>query len=286
MLTERLRKNVHRFTFHTEYQGLEHVLLASDVHYDSPNCDRQLLKKHLDQAVSCGAAVLIFGDWFDIMGTYNDPRSKASDIRSDYLSKDFSYLDMVIEDSIEFLRPYAQNIALISEGNHETMVAKKHDTNPLKRLVSGLQAYNPDIAHGRYSGYAFFKFRYKHGQTNSTSILHYHHGFGGNAKRSKGMLDVQLEAMKYPDAHILCRGHDHQKWFDPSTTRQRVTRRGNITYDSVFYVKTGSYKAGLEGGEGGFEVEKNFMPTRLGAWWLHLNFNKDFGISLSIEEAY
>jgi UDP-2,3-diacylglucosamine pyrophosphatase LpxH len=280
-----MRNNVHRFTLQEPYEAFEHVLLASDVHYDSPHCDRKLLKKHLDQARNSGALVLIFGDWFDVMGTYNDPRSKASDIRSDYLSKDFSYLDMVVEDSVEFLRPYADNIALISEGNHETMVAKKHDTNPLKRLVSGLQAYNPDIGHGRYSGYVFLRFRYENGQTCSTSILHYHHGFGGNAKRSKGMLDVQLEAMKYPDAHILCRGHDHQKWYDPSTTRQRVTRKGNIYYDNIHYIKTGSYKAGLGAGEGGFEVEKNFMPTRLGGWWLSYHFNKDYGLSHSVREA-
>lgn len=280
-----MRNNVHRFTLEEPYEAYEKVLLASDVHYDSPHCDRNLLKKHLDQARDSGAVVLIFGDWFDVMGTYNDPRSKASDIRSDYLSKDFSYLDMVVEDSVEFLRPYADNIALISEGNHETMVAKKHDTNPLKRLVSGLQAYNPEIGYGRYSGYIFFRFRYENGQTCSTNIIHYHHGFGGNAKRSKGMLDVQLEAMKYPDAHILCRGHDHQKWYDPSTTRQRVTRKGNIYYDSVHYVKTGSYKAGLGAGEGGFEVEKNFMPTRLGGWWLNYHFNKDYGLSYLVQEA-
>ncbi len=192
---------------------------------------------------------------------------------------------MVIEDSIEFLRPYANNIALISEGNHETMVAKKHDTNPLKRLANGLQAHNPSIAHGRYSGYAVFSFEYELGNVKVKRTLHYHHGFGGNAKRSKGMLDVQLEVMKYPDADILARGHDHQKWYDPSTTRQRLTRRGNVYYDSTAFVKTGSYKAGLGAGEGGFEVEKNFMPVKLGGWWLHFHFNKQNGLHFSLSEA-
>jgi len=212
MKVESLENNIHRISHEVASTQTSTYLLLSDVHYDSLHCDRQLLKKHLDQAKEYNAQVLIFGDWFDVMGCYGDPRSKSNEIRQDYMSKDFSYLDMVIEDSIEFLQPYADNILLISEGNHETNIKKRHDTDPLKRLLDGLHAYNPNICRGRYTGWVLFENKYKKGSHNRTFKLHYHHGFGGNAKRSKGMLDVQLEAMRYPDADILCRGHDHQKW--------------------------------------------------------------------------
>jgi UDP-2,3-diacylglucosamine pyrophosphatase LpxH len=285
MKVESLENNIHRISHEVASTQTSTYLLLSDVHYDSLHCDRQLLKKHLDQAKEYNAQVLIFGDWFDVMGCYGDPRSKSNEIRQDYMSKDFSYLDMVIEDSIEFLQPYADNILLISEGNHETNIKKRHDTDPLKRLLDGLHAYNPNICRGRYTGWVLFENKYKKGSHNRTFKLHYHHGFGGNAKRSKGMLDVQLEAMRYPDADILCRGHDHQKWHDPSTTRVRLSHRYAQYKDSVHYIKTGSYKDGFDKGEGGFEVEKNFMPTKLGGWWLHLQFERKKGSTIKVTEA-
>lgn len=280
-----LNTNVHRFFKTMESLDSCQFLLLSDVHYDSPHCERGMLEKHLNQAKKQGAYIFIFGDWFDVMGCYKDPRSKAAEIRSQYLSQEFSYLDMIIEDSIAFLKPYANNILLLSEGNHETAIWKRHDTNPLKRLVDGLQPYNQSISRGRYSGYINFKLSYAKGKDEYTKNLHYHHGFGGNAKRSKGMLDAQIEAMKYPDAHILCRGHDHQKWHDPSTTKQRLSAQGNIYWESIEYVKTGSYKAGLNKGEGGFEVERNFMPTKLGGWWLNMQLIKGYGIEQYLVEA-
>lgn len=36
-------------------------LLISDVHFDSVHCDRDLLTKHLDQALAMNAGVLISG---------------------------------------------------------------------------------------------------------------------------------------------------------------------------------------------------------------------------------
>ena len=50
-------------------------LLISDVHFDNPDCDRKLLKKHLDKAVQDGCGILVNGDWFCAMESRNDPRS-------------------------------------------------------------------------------------------------------------------------------------------------------------------------------------------------------------------
>jgi len=194
MKVESLGSNIHRISHEVASTHTSTYLLLSDVHYDSLSCDRKLLKKHLDQAKEHNAQVLIFGDWFDVMGCYGDPRSKSNEIRQDYMSKDFSYLDMVIEDSIEFLQPY-------------------------------------------------------------------------------------------PDADVLCRGHDHQKWHDPSTTRVRLSHQYAQYKDSVHYIKTGSYKDGFAQGEGGFEVEKNFMPVKLGGWWMHLTFDRKKGSTIKVTEA-
>jgi predicted phosphodiesterase len=233
--------------------------------------------------------ILILGDWFDVMCTYGDPRSKPQDISSRYSSKDFSYLDMVIEDSIDYLKPYAANIAMISEGNHETKIKEKHDTDPLHRLVQGLRPYNSELIKGNYSGFVdLYELLHVGGtkQHGNTTTLHYHHGFGGSAPRSKGMLNTQLEAMQYPDADIIARGHTHQKWHDPSTTQIRRTARGRIFKRQIQYIQTGSYKDGFQEGEGGFEVEKNFRPVRLGGWWINLNRHSSRNFGVEIKEAH
>ena len=49
-------------------------LFLSDVHFDSTHCDRDLLTKHLDEALAMNASVLVFGDWFDLMQGMYDPR--------------------------------------------------------------------------------------------------------------------------------------------------------------------------------------------------------------------
>jgi UDP-2,3-diacylglucosamine pyrophosphatase LpxH len=49
-------------------------LLISDVHWDAIDCDRRLLKKHLDEAVATDSMVLINGDLFDLMQGRNDRR--------------------------------------------------------------------------------------------------------------------------------------------------------------------------------------------------------------------
>jgi len=273
---EVIRKSpaVTRVSFDTEIRQpyyYQPFLLLSDVHYDSPYNQTKLLKKHLDQAKQSGAIIFIFGDWFDIMGTHGDPRSKANEISSRYLSRDFSYLDMIIEDSADFLRPYAENIAVISDGNHETKIKQKHDTDPLKRLTSLLEEENPAIQHCGYSGFLELRenLQAERSSTSSVTTIHFHHGFGGNAPRSKGTLNVDLESMQYPEADFLVRGHIHQKWVMESSVHITVTKAGGIRKKVATYIQLSSYLDSFDQGQGGFAVEKNLRPAAPGGYWLN-----------------
>jgi len=64
----------------------QRFLLISDIHIDSPHCDRKLLRRHLDEAKGDGAGVLIFGDLLDVMQGRDDRRSSKADLRDDYKS--------------------------------------------------------------------------------------------------------------------------------------------------------------------------------------------------------
>lgn len=248
---------------------------CSDIHFDSLHCDRKLLKAQLDRAVSEGRMIEINGDWFDIMGCYKDPRSKAADIDPAYIKPGRSYLDLVIEDSYEFLKPYAKNILIMSLGNHEVSALKYRDTNPLARLVGLLRQDNPNIWEGDYEGYIHFKLKHENYETTRSMrnfLTRFHHGFGGNAPRSKGMLHSQIIAMQYPQVDLYQSGHTHQKFHDPSNVREMVTPSGRIYESTMHYLKLGSFKKKVTGG--GFEVMRGFNRTRLGGWFCDLQFRR------------
>lgn len=271
---EELSENVHLFEFRSvKATDVVSTLLCSDIHLDSIGCKRNILKKHFDEIKDANGLIFIFGDLLDVMGSYGDKRLQREELDPLFIQQGRTYLDLVAEFTIEFLKPYARNIALISYGNHEKTITKFHNHDILRSIVWALNLdQGVNIQLGAYSGWVFLRLR--NGQTSQIQKIHYHHGFGGNAKRSKGMLDVQIEVMKYPDANILVRGHTHQKWYDPSTTRMRVTPKGRIYKDKVRYIQSGSYVDGIGAGVRGWPVEKNFNPTDIGGWFVDFKLKK------------
>ncbi len=218
--------------------------------------------------------IIIVGDWFDVMGTYMDPRSKADQINPAYIQRGRSYLDLVVEDSYEFLKPYKENLMLISEGNHETNIRKRHDTDILDRLVFLLNQNEGSPVHkGRYAGWIKFSIERKNGGTGRAFMIAYHHGGGGNAKRSKSILYSQLDALEYPDANLIVSGHSHDKIYDPSNVRRRIdVKSGKTFHDTIHWIKTGSYKRSHD--TDGWEVQKKFTPKKLGGWFVDLEYKR------------
>ena len=271
---EELSENVHLFEFqNVRSTDVVPTLFCSDIHLDSIGCKRDILKRHFDEIKEANGLIFIFGDLLDVMGSYGDRRLQREDIDPIFIQHGRTYLDLVAEFTIDFLKPYAKNIALISYGNHEKTINKFHNHDILRSIVWALNLdQGVNIQLGAYSGWVFL--RLKNGQASQIQKIHYHHGFGGSAKRSKGMLDVQIEAMKYPDANILVRGHTHQKWFDPSTARMRVTAKGRIYKDKIKYIQSGSYVDGIGAGKSGWPVEKNFNPTDIGGWFVDFKLKK------------
>lgn len=123
---------------------------------------------------------------------------------------------------------------------------------------------------GSYAGWIFFRFFETTGRkrgADATYKLHFHHGYGGNAPRSKGVLAVDIDQKEWPDADMIVSGHTHQKWHVPITV-ERITQAGRIKDGVVHHLKLGSYKK-LDR-FAGWEVEKGFQKPRLGGWWMEL----------------
>ena len=237
-----------------------YIIPFSDVHFDSKKCNRTMLKNHLDKMVENKGYCWFNGDFFDVMGCDRDPRSAKGDIRPEYDVP--NYLDVVIKDAAKFLEPYKKRILFFSDGNHETNILRRQETNVLDRLSAML-----GVERMGYSG--FIKLKTKNSKDEKRNVLskliHFHHGFGGNAPRSKGVMRVDIDAAKYPDADIIVRGHTHQKWAMPYVSR-RLTSGGKYIKKTAYHLQLGSYKDGYGKGLKGWEVEKEFQDTPLGSY--------------------
>lgn len=254
-------RNIHSLEFS---EKKIRTLQISDVHYDSTKCDRKLLDKHMKDC----DVVVINGDWFDLMGGKYDPRSTYGMIRPEY--KNCNYLDRVIEDSYEYLKQFDIPI-FIGRGNHETNILKRLHTDPIDRLVQLLKTAGSKVVAGGYSGWLVYRHRYSKGQHTARYVQHYHHGYGGNAPRSKGVLKVDLNMKRVPDADLITRGHDHNKWHMPQVVERLSQRTMTTEKVQVDNLQTGSYKM-MTDGFGGWEVEKGFDQPVMGGYFVDLNF--------------
>jgi hypothetical protein len=272
---------INRTAFRVDIENGQEMLFISDVHFDAMKCDRELLTKHLDEARKRNAKVFVFGDWFDLMQGKYDPRGTYSDLRPEY--KSITYLDDVIEDSAKYLTQYKDVLAFIGRGNHETNIEKRLHTSPLDRLAAIHNQNGGNVVIGGYSGWLLCHIT-SAGSTKAMSAIHFHHGYGGNAPRSKGVLGVDIDQMQFPDASVVVRGHTHQKWHVPVVV-DRISERGNAYQQRVHHLRTGSYKM-LGDRFAGWAVEKNFNTPTLGGWWLTAKRNRTtHRIEWKVEEA-
>ena len=266
------------------------ILNLSDVHYDSRKCDRELLTKHLKQAESRGALVFINGDLFDLMQGKYDPRHGKYDIRPEY--KSATYLDDVINDCAEYLAKFRVTY-IIGQGNHETNIVKRLETNPIERVVERLKFMGQQAHMGWYSGLLCIRQGYESTEPNKgdlqtvrTTKIYYHHGSGGGSARSKGILSADIQQLSCPDADVITSGHDHNKWYLPVNV-DRYRKNLEPYQTTVHHIRSGSYK--LKDRNLGWEVEKGFRTPRLGGWWIDVAYVKSHGgsrVEITVTEAY
>ena len=254
--------------FVVEHSGtVLHTLQLSDIHYDSDKCDRELLTKHLKEAEKKKAFVMINGDFFDVMQGKYDPRRTYDSIRPEYVGG--NYLDLVLNDAVEYLSKFKLTY-FFGEGNHESNIRERLSTDLIDRLVMGLKSNGVKCERGKYKGWIIYRLN-KHGRCTIVK-QHFHHGYGGNAPRSKGSLKVDLNIKRYPDADIITRGHDHNKWMIPQTVERLKGSFPNYKREKqkVYSLQTGSYK---KLGESGWAVEKGFDEPVLGGYWVDMKIS-------------
>jgi len=245
------------------------ILFLGDLHLDNPKADRGAVKILLDEAVSEDAAIVLLGDTFDVMQGRNDRRSAKAALREQYIGRD-DYLTAVLEDVRDFLIPYAPNLWMILDGNHESAITKYNEVAMTKLLVHELRREGSLVVTPGYQTYAivglrFTKSKEKQNYQDMRIPFWVSHGTGGGGQVTKGVIQAQRRAVTYPDARFVVSGHIHTSYF-VAHEQHRITKAG-FTYDTEqeHYV-VGSWKD-EHSPKSGYHVERGRGPTLPSGWW-------------------
>jgi hypothetical protein len=286
-LTEHAR-NIHVLTIELKHVGDEqYVLFQSDVHWDNPKSDRAKFTEHLDEARERDAPVLDNGDFFCAMQGKWDKRANKNDLRPEHQKAE--YLDTLVSTAEKALSPYADLLTVRGQGNHETAILKKHETNLTERLVERLKAKSPTVALGGYSGFVVFRVRYNDTRTRPIKMF-YHHGYGGGGPVTRGTIQTARMAAFLADADLVWTGHTHDHWTMP-IARVRLNQDCTaIEHTRQEHIRTAGYKEEYGDGWGGWHIERGGAPKPVGAVWLRFRYDnakgsRDRSITFDVIEA-
>lgn len=277
---ERYQINYHRFVLQTNEPSsyTQKFFVCSDIHYDNPKSNRELFHQHMRQAVDQNAYIMIHGDLLCLMEGKYDKRSGKNILPE---NSGGNYLDLVINNTAQDLLPYANNILIITQGNHETAVSQRAETNVLERLVERINLMaGSNIQVGAYDGYYTFTVKFKSTGTKYAANFGYSHGRWGGVV-TKGALGVSRYAAAMPDCDVHFTGHTHDSFIMTYPKLKRDSNRKKVEVVKQWHVKTGTYKEEYDQGKG-WAVEKIGVPKHIGGAWVEVDFNRRNGIDYKI----
>lgn len=265
---KRINQQVHKITFEDMKIGeSRYALLMSDEHWDNQHSDHALIRQHHEEAVIKDAPILKFGDTLCLMQGKWDKRKSSSQLRKEHIGE--NYLNKVTKTAAKFYKPYKENIALITYGNHETAILKHHDYDVLEPLTEELGCHL-----GSYQGFIIFNFQFESTTASVTLDLCYHHGYGGGGEVTRGMIDNSRTRGQY-DADIFYAGHIHRKNMDANVLT-RINSAGRIIKKDQVFLRGSCYKQECDGGNG-WHVEGGRAARPLGGWWLQFTYRACHG---------
>jgi hypothetical protein len=241
------------------------VAMLSDLHWDNPHCDRDMLKRHLDYCLEEDIPVMINGDMFCLMQGRGDNRRNKSDIRPEH--NNAKYLDSIVETAVDWFLPYAHIIKLVGYGNHETAIIKWQETDILQRFVDLLNyKAGSNIQTGGYGGWLVVKQASGWGSKYSTKVK-YFHGSGGGGIVTKGAINLTRALETYENFDVFTMGHIHENSSrnDVRDTIEHHSVGGYVLKQKQLHLMlTGTYKEEYGDGSQGWHVERGAPIKPLG----------------------
>lgn len=259
------------------------VLCMADAHIDSTMCERALLKRDLEEARDINAPVIDFGDFFDAMQGKYDRRSSKDELRPDLLGSEVPYLQAMVEDGVEFMRPYKDILTVRGIGNHEDAIRQNCEWDVGQEFVTRLRGEGAgNIYLGGYHGWVVFRV----GVTSTQSrvkTLKYHHGWGGGGPVTHGVIQSARMSDWVGDADLVATGHTHHEWRisrmkETLNVHSRAGYLPRVSRQTHFRVP--GYKNEFIQKGGSFANRKGQGPKPIGGAWLR--FKQISGISREV----
>lgn len=251
------------------------IAMLSDIHWDNPKCDWDLLKKHLNYCVSENIPIMINGDMFCLMQGRGDKRGNKSDIRPEH--NNAKYLDSIVETAVEWWSPYAHLMTVIGYGNHETSIIKYQETDILQRFVDLLNYKNKtNIYAGGYGGWFVVKMNLRGNASYSTKVK-YFHGSGGGGIVTKGALNLTRALEMYEGFDVFTMGHIHENSCR-NDVRDVIDHNARSGYKNslkdIHLMLTGTYKEEYGDGSKGWHIERGAPPKPVGGRILSIDYKR------------
>jgi hypothetical protein len=211
----------------------------SDLHFDVPHCDRKQLKSDLDWCMDNGYKMIFNGDLLDAILLRDSKRA----VNSRVSSRD-AQINEKVNEIVDFLTPYVENIIYMGQGNHETSVWKYSGVDVLDWIVVSLNRLKKNglIVKGGYQGFLRLSYAYKGDKSSRlTYDIFIHHGSGMSAAPiTKGMIDFD-RMIKSTLADLYVLGHKHNAIHDYSIPLTMLTQKGRVVTKNRRALMTPSY---------------------------------------------
>ena len=252
--------------------------MFSDIHWDNPKCDWNLLKRDLDYCLKNEIPIMFNGDTFCLMQGAYDPRKMKGDIRPEH--NNARYFDSIIETAVDFFLPYANLLTVVGYGNHETSIIKRQETDVIQRFVTLLNyKAGSNVMTGGYGGWLIVNqlVKAKSNITQATKIK-YFHGSGGGGLVTKGALNLTRAMEMYEGYDVFTMGHIHE-----NSARNDVRDSINFHPSKGYYFNhkqihsmiTGTYKEEYIDGLYGWHVERGAPMKPVGGRLLTIECGRD-----------
>ena len=252
--------------------------MFSDIHWDNPKCDWNLLKHDLDYCLKNEIPIMFNGDTFCLMQGAYDPRKMKGDIRPEH--NNARYFDSIIETAVDFFLPYANLLTVVGYGNHETSIIKRQETDVIQRFVTLLNyKAGSNVMTGGYGGWLIVNQLVK-ASSNATQAtkIKYFHGSGGGGLVTKGALNLTRAMEMYEGYDVFTMGHIHE-----NSARNDVRDSINFHPSKGYYFNhkqihsmiTGTYKEEYINGLYGWHVERGAPMKPVGGRLLTIECGRD-----------
>jgi hypothetical protein len=267
------------------------LLWMGDVHVDSPYCRRDLAEKDLGLARECEAPVLDIGDFFDVMQGKHDKRNFAAEMRREYVNGAPPYLTAVVDDAVEFMKPYGPLLTLRALGNHETSVEQHAGWSVTHSFCKDMAREHGAQYTGRgaYDGWVVIRCRKSKTSVCRVIVCRYFHGNGGAAPVTKGTIDTARKSDRLAGADLVISGHTHTEYKLPRMKEDLVYHAASGRYNKrvikQVHVKLGGYKDETLAPFTSFSNERGKPSEALGSSWLRIRRGGPLGAEFMCEES-